>query len=255
MPRRSIPILFAILMFAVLTASATDVWVGKDWHQWSKDECSKILVESPWAHVTRRQDENQPATTHSPSGHVWNPSPLANSQSEAAPPASTGPVYDAYAVQLRSALPIREAIVRQLEIAQQYDSESADQQKAFDDAAGKILTTSYDKTILVRLYFAKNAPGLRPGQVKNLQPMLVTEGGQQIVPTQIDADPMTPYAVDLYFPRLANGAPAIKPTQKQFSFQFQTPQYIDTKGVNVMPKRVIINFDLMKMVVDGKSNY
>jgi hypothetical protein len=66
---------------------------------------------------------------------------------------------------------------------------------------------------------------------------------------------MTPYAIDLYFPRVTNGAPAIKDAQKQFSLQFQTPQYLDTKGVNVMPRRVTINFDLTKMLVDGKPNY
>jgi hypothetical protein len=245
------------VILAAVSASASDFWVAKDWHHWSKDECSRILVESPWAHVKKIPNPDQAPSTRPPlqRGNT-NPPPLANSQGQSAPaPVPVIAAEDSYAVQLRSALPIREAIVRQLEIAQQYDSKTADQQRAFDEAAGKILTTSYDKTILVRLYFMKDAPGLRPDQVKNLQPMLVTEDGQQIVPTQVDADPITPYAVDLYFPRLANGAPAIKSPQKQFTFQFQTPQYIDTKGVNVMPKRVTINFDLTKMMVEGQANY
>ena len=225
MPRDRIAKFFAtaVLVFTSAATSASDFWVAKDWHQWSKDECSKILIESPWAHVTRPQDESQPTAGHSPGQPHLNPAPLANSQGEAVPPNPTGTIYDAYAVQLRSALPIREAIVRLLEIAQQYDNKTTDQRKVFDDAAGKILTTSYDKTILVRLYFSKGALGLRPDQIKNLQPTLVTEDGQQITPTQVDSDPMTPYAVDLYFPRSTNGARAIKSTQKQFAFQFQTP--------------------------------
>ncbi len=63
---------------------------------------------------------------------------------------------------------------------------------------------------------------------------------------------MTPYAVDFYFPRLVNGGPAIKPTQKQFSFQFQAPSYVDANHATVITKLVTINFDLTKMLVDGK---
>jgi hypothetical protein len=61
----------------------------------------------------------------------------------------------------------------------------------------KILTTIYDRTILIRLYFTKDPRGRRLEQVKNLQAMILSEDGQQIVPAQVDADPMTPYAVDL----------------------------------------------------------
>jgi hypothetical protein len=214
MPRRKTSILIALLTLAALTANATDFWLTKDWHQWSKDECATILNDSPW---TRVEGD--------------------------------------YIAQLRSSLPVRGAIVRQLEIAQQYDQKTAAQQKAFDDAAGTILRANYDKTILVRLYFSKGAPAAGPQIMKNLQPMLITEDGQQITPTQTDADPMTPNAVDFYFPRLINGAPAIKPTQKQFSFQFQFPQLQAAQESFIRAQRVTINFDLTKMLVDCKPNY
>jgi hypothetical protein len=201
-------------MSVTLTANATDFWLTKDWHQWTKDECATILNDSPWTRVE-----------------------------------------GSYSAQLRSALPIREAIVRQLEIAQQYDQKTLAQQKAFDDAAGTILRANYDKTILVRLSFSKDAPAPGPQKMKNLQPTIVTEDGQQITPTQTDADPMTPYAVDFYFPRLVNGASAIKPAHKQLSFQFQPPSYVNANGVNVIPKSVTINFDLTKMLMDGKPNF
>src|ERR1019366_9852702 len=204
MPRHRVPVFLSLALLVSLTASATDFWLSKDWHQWTKDECATILNDSPW--------------TRSEQGFV---------------------------VQLRSALTIREAIVRQLEIAQAYDQKTEAQRKAFDSASGTILNTSYEKTILVRLYFSKDAPGIGPKQLKNLQPMIVTEDGQQITPTQTDADPMTPYAVDFYFPRLKDGAPAIKPTQKQFSFQFQVPQNPYAQGVNT--QRLTISFDLTKM--------
>jgi len=202
MPHRQITVLAAILALAALTASATDFWLTKDWHRWTKDECTTILNDSPWARTEQ-----------------------------------------GYFAQLRSSLPIREAIVRQLEIAQQYDQKTPSQQKAFDDAAGTILKANYDKTILIRLYFPKVVPASGPQKMKNLQPTIVTEDGQQIAPTETDADPMTSNAVDFYFPRLLNGAPAIKPAQKQFAFQFQVPPNIDATGADATPKRVTINFE------------
>ena len=214
MPRRQISFLLSILTLAALSATASDFWLSKDWHQWTKPECATILNDSPWAR--------------------------------------TGQGYFA---QLRSSLPIREAVVRQLEIVQQYDQKTAAQQKAFDDAAGTILRANYDKTILVRLTFTKDAPAPSPQIMKNLQPAIVTEDGQQITPSQTDADPMTPNAVDFYFPRLLNGAPAIKPTQKQFSFQFQAPSFVDANHATIITKLVTINFDLTKMLVEGKPNF
>jgi hypothetical protein len=210
-PRHRIFFLLAVAALVALTTNGTDLWLTKDWHQWTKDECATILNDSPWTRVE-----------------------------------------GSYTAQLRSSLPIREAIVRQLEIAQQYDQKTAAQQKAFDDAAGQILNTSYDKTILVRLTFSKDDPG--PQKMKNLQPTIITEDGQQITPTQ--TDPMFPYVVDFYFPRLtANGALAIKLTQKQFSFQFQIPQLQAAQESFIRPQRVTISFDLTKMLVDGKPNY
>lgn len=254
MSRRYITAFIAAAILAVLTVNASDFWAAKDWHQWSKDECAKILVESPWAHVWRSPLQTSGAARSAIAKKNGNPPPLVNSQTQT-PPVSAEQPEDGYAIQLRSALPIREAIVRQLEIVQEYDRKSGAQRKAFDDAAGQILNTNYANTILVRLYLSKDAPGLGPHQVESLQATLVTEDGKQISPAKVDADPMTPYAIDLYFPRVADGVPSIKAGQKQFSIHFLTPQYTDTKGVNVLPRRAVVNFDLTKMLVDGKPNY
>jgi hypothetical protein len=50
MPRRKILILVAIIAFAALTTTATaPPWQVKDWHLWTVDDCDWILQRSPWA--------------------------------------------------------------------------------------------------------------------------------------------------------------------------------------------------------------
>lgn len=53
MPHRKIPILLSILSVFALSTAATDFWISKDWHQWSKPECATLLSESPWVQTWR----------------------------------------------------------------------------------------------------------------------------------------------------------------------------------------------------------
>ena len=48
MPRRGISILAAIFLLAGLNANATQLWLTKDWIQWTPEECKQILTDSPW---------------------------------------------------------------------------------------------------------------------------------------------------------------------------------------------------------------
>jgi hypothetical protein len=230
MSRRRISIPVAILTLAALAVSASDFWVSKEWKQWSKTDCEALLLESPWA-------------------HVWRGGP---SEEESL-------VYDA---QLRSALPVRQAIVRQLQLDQKYDKMSDAQRSTFDTQAGQILNHSYDDVILVHIDFSKSKaePGLAGdfhGDVQNgekrLDALLVTEDGSQLKPARFD--PKKDFSFDLVFPRMNNGSPAIKEAQKYFSIQFQSPQHTGRNGSNIVSERVTFKFDLSKMVVNGKPSF
>src|ERR1700733_6505926 len=47
--RRYFISVLGILALAVLTARADDFWVKKDWTKWSKDDCNRMLQDSPWS--------------------------------------------------------------------------------------------------------------------------------------------------------------------------------------------------------------
>ncbi len=220
----------AVSALAVITASATDFWISKDWKQWSRSDCENLLTESPWA-------------------HAWKGGGQSGAEL-------------AYSVQLRSALPVRQAIVRQLQLDQKYDKMTEAQRTAFDSQASQILNRSYDDVILVHVDYSKS------GASNSLQGLLnsfhsdadtftasfSTEDGTRVTPARVDIGKNQ--AFDLIFPRTKDGLPVIKDRQKRFSIQFQSPQFLNSStGITIPNKRIDLQFDLSKMIVDGKLAY
>jgi hypothetical protein len=245
-PRRNIQILIAVLTLAALTASATDFWLAKDWKQWSKSESAGLLVESPWAHVWR-------------GGNDQRINPSNDSTANTRPVVGYGLVY---AVQLRSSLPIRQALVRQQQLDQKYDKMTDAQRSAFDTRAAQILDRKFDDAILVHVDFSEGGAGpnlatdLREFAQKreNLHVSLLTSDGARIAASRVDVSPREA-AFDAIFPRMVNGAPAIKEGDKGFSIQFQSPQLLIVGDVTLPAQPVEVKFDLSKMMVAGKLNY
>ena len=239
MPRHKISVSFAILTLAALAASATDFWLTKDWHQWSKGDCDNLLLESPWSHVWRyRAESSDPNIPHAMLDQLF------------------------FSVQLRSALPIREAMVRQFQLDQKYDKMNDAARKAFDAKAEPILNRSYDDRILVHVDFSQsNGSDLLQGALRgeiaagDFAPALVTDDGAQVAPIRVDMSEKNTHVFDLIFPRVKDAAPLIKDGQKQFSVQFQSPAVNYFEGFHISSRRVRVDFDLSKMILNGKLSY
>ncbi len=237
MRRRITPILLmAATLLAALSTSAADFWLSKDWKQWSKHECSVLLTESPWTHTWRAPRE----LIHSDAaagatGHMLGPEDQMM-----------------YIVQVRSSLPVRQALIRQQQLQLNYDKMSGDEQKSFDAKAAKILDRSYDDFILFHVDFS-GTPG-RGGIVmqrralaqkpESLRTSLVAEDGFKLSPSRVDPN-LQEATFDAIFPRVVNGVPVIQDGQKRFSIQFQSPSNEPVK----------VEFDLSKMLVNGKPNF
>jgi hypothetical protein len=97
----------AICLVAARPASPADKpkpWVTKDWTRWTADDCLYVLNGSPWVLQTI---ENLPSS-----------GPLSD--------------YRMSLVQLRSALPIRQALLRQIQLEKHYDGMSDREKQEFD---------------------------------------------------------------------------------------------------------------------------
>jgi len=239
MPRRYVAAFLATLIFAVLSLHASDFWISKDWKQWSRDDCERMLAESPWA-------------------HMWRGGPQIGLGGTAAGDALV------LSIQLRSAVPVRQAIVRKLQFDQKYDKLTDAQKNSFDTQAGQILNRSYDDTILVHVDFSKSSAAdrlrgdlhayVRNG-IEQLDAVLLTDDGTLLKASRFDMNPKGLNEFDLVFPRLSDGASAIKDAQKRFSIQFQSPQLLQVFGTDIPTRRVRVDFDLEKMSFGGKLSY
>src|SRR5579864_5600807 len=123
MRRRNVFAVLGILLVTVLTVQAEDFWVKKDWTKWSKDECNKMLQDSPWskhwgkgevllsAALPSQQNNNPTDAARGASGTLGG-SNLGTTGAGQEGAGGDSQLELHYYVELRSALPVREAIVR-----------------------------------------------------------------------------------------------------------------------------------------------
>src|SRR6516165_6544110 len=106
---------FLVVLVLAGASFAQGPWLKKDWKQWSKDDCKKVLEDSPWAHRWSQSTAKVANFASRTSGTQG-----VGSESEVG-------VY--YVVQFRSALPVREAVVRETLIANRYDSRDPEEKE------------------------------------------------------------------------------------------------------------------------------
>ena len=122
---------------AVMAAPAADFWSAKDWRKWSAAECNKMLHDSPWSRKWSYSEDRVKAG------------------------GSAGSVQDVivqvtYYAQLRSALPVREAVIRQMQIDRNYEKLGLAERQQFDDAADLVLNQTYADSVLVHVTYDSN---------------------------------------------------------------------------------------------------
>src|SRR5262249_5156326 len=140
--RMRVTLRFLVAVALVTASFAQGPWAKKDWKQWSKDDCKKVLEESPWAQrwsESNTKMANFATRTRGTSG--------VGSESE---------LEVHYVVQLRSALPIRKAVVRQALIASGYDGMEPPKQKDMEKQTESFLNRAYDDVIVVHVIYGSN---------------------------------------------------------------------------------------------------
>ena len=230
----------AMIAAAAIAAGARDRWSSKPWQKWSADDCKAMLQDSPWARTWSTSTEEFP-TMGQPSGGTGR---------EQEPT-----IY--YHVQLRSALPVREAVAREIEIVNKYDKMSAAQQKTIDVSVSSYLSRNYDDSIVIHLEYGSNVevyqrqlmqawqalpPGTAPADT-----YLIASNGQKVVPLRMEVARGGDTEIEFLFPRMVDGKPLISQNDKSFAFQFMSPAV----GPFVR-QRAYIEYRPQKMSFDGK---
>ncbi len=239
MRRHKIVILTTLL---ALAAHADDFW-KKPYQKWSADETAKLLEESPWA---QSKTIGQTVINTPSRGSGGNPTQaqIAGSvevQNETSPQVK-------YVLQLRSALPVREAIVRQGDLRAGYDKMSAAQQQAGDANAQKYLAGNYADRIVVYVIVTSNIHNYQnqlnrywDTTTKELlkNTVFLNHGKDRFEPTGFAA---RDNAFQFTFAR-----PADLGEEDTISIEFQAPP------IDILPQqRMFFEFKVRKMIVSGK---
>src|SRR5438105_486663 len=122
-----------VLMLVVAAAApmvlAQEFWEQKPYTKWTKAETEKMLQNSPWAQHTTlsKVTSNMAGISTGVKGVTGVGAVAQNAEAER----SENPTL-IYTAQLRSARPIRQAVVRQRQLQEGYDSMSPQQREALD---------------------------------------------------------------------------------------------------------------------------
>jgi hypothetical protein len=238
---------FLVLVAVAMAGFAQGPWAKKDWKEWSKEDCKKILEGSPWA---SRWNQSIPKVAN-----------FATRTSGTEGVGSESELNVSYVVQFRSALPVRQAVVRQTLIANKFDRlEPPEQQSMLKQTEG-FLNRSYDDVIVVHVIYGSNVTEYNrdlvafwqthyPEGTVPQEAMLHASRGQRVAPVRLISPKGGAQEFELVFPRLVDGKPLLQPGDKLISVEFSTPP-VGALGSS----RVFVEFKVDKMMLNGQLAY
>ena len=235
----------AAILLVAGSLCAQPFWQKKKYTSWSKDEAKKMLEDSPWS-----------------GSYAFNAMALEIlQQSRADSRARETQPWIRYNVQFHSALPIRQAMVRQEQIALKYDQLPPDKKQIFDQDSAKFLGATFADVVRVHVVYSSNIPDIDRDlanywQTKNPTELqsyiyLITTGGQRVPPLRFAVAKGADRSFDLIFPRrVVDGKPILDSPDGTLSLEFPHPQ------ISQIPAgRVLVEFKASKMLVDGQLAY
>jgi hypothetical protein len=212
-------VLLPVFLAAFTVLSSADLkhkpWVDKEWTKWTEWDCDNTLHYSPW---------------------VW----YDEGGGRETGPIDYDPRFDLATekwIRITSALPIRQAILRQLQLKKHYDKMDPETKKAFDFEHSRDLADGADGHI--RLFVGLSIHGELPpidspayrmrvaGALPARYAALSLSNGTLILPVEINvlgpAGRLEGSATEYVFPRLVDGKPVFSSEDSSVLFVFGEP--------------------------------
>jgi Spy/CpxP family protein refolding chaperone len=240
--RRNNAVIAAGLALAMLlagTAAQGQFWTKKAYGEWSKQDCGKMLNDSPWA---------QSRTL----GRVF----IQKMYEDAAVPGRDQTPQITYTVRLLSAPPVRQAMVRLAQLNAEYARLTPEQKADLDARHKQLVEEAFADRIVVQVVYSTTALAYRSELATRWQAQaeevlkqeinLITERGR-VPPARVFVGGGAGGEIQLIFPRTVNGRPVIEVGDKNVSVEFQHP----TVGV-LSGERIFVEFKVKNMTV-GKD--
>ena len=231
----------SFFLFGATHLLAQDFW-NEPFEKWNRNQVSRMLSDSPWSQI-------QTLST-SLSGKN------SGLQGEKE-------IFNKFTVRFFSALPVREAYVRMMQILNKYDEMAPEQRREFESRFKRALSLDVSDRVIVALEFASNDPDANR-EMKRFFETARTETIKQSVYlisqhlNRVELREYFPPSSDgtgakFVFPRMLNGQPVIAAGDKEVRFEFEIP-LIDRGGQSNRPK-LLVHFKVPKMVYKGELSY
>lgn len=235
----------AALLAAVVLAAPAQVWEKKDYTQWSASDCRQVLENSPWGQKFTLAEERREAFT---------PNPTRGAGLESS-------VRLEYIAQLRSALPIRQAVVRQLQLENKYERMSEEEKRDLDRRAAIYLGMNFDKEIVIQVILRCNVEIHQRQLVDFWLPMteksianqvyLINARGQRIAPAKYLPPTQGNPVLEFVFPRSGPGGEWIDPDDREFLLEM--PGY--NLSTRTAESRILFTFKLQNLRYQGQLSF
>ena len=216
----------ALSAAAVTTARAQkEGWQAKPYQQWTKEEVQRILTESPWAQTSAQ------------SGQIVGSSMSADK---------------VYTLRLRSALPIRHALLRLRQLNDKYDSMSAEKKAEFDEKNKPLVECpACADNYVVSLVPPAQGDARRVSLDRmKLFVRLVDDRGRERQLVHFVPHKTTGQELVFFFPKFDDkGEPLVTPATKKVVFTIDT----SVIGLDATTRR--FEFDVSKMTAGGKVEF
>ena len=230
--------LISIFLFAGVVV-AKDFWETTAFVQWSQKDCQKMLDDSPWV------KELALVSAFGGGGGA-----ATDSQAP----------YIKYKIQLRSAAPVRQAIVRQRQIEEKYDSLPDDKKQAFDQSVESFLLGPGSEFVVVQVSFSTNNRDYlrdlnrhwetQTTELLRNSVFLSVPKGEKVPLARFVPGASVSQEFQFVFPREVNGREILKPGDKAIQLEFAYP-VVGSLGDG----RGFLEFKTDKMKINNEVSY
>jgi hypothetical protein len=223
----------------------SEFWVDKPYSKWSAKDIKRLLGESPWGKTTTLRTPII-KQIHRETGQF---SGLAGEGEGVADPTVE------YAVYLRTARPVREALVRQAQLEEKYEQMEDPAKKAFDNRWGQFLAADVSDKIIFQVQYSSNTNDIdrqlmnfwqtqTAGTMRDLSAMTWPDG-QRLAPIAYWAARGAGREFQIAFPRPKDGR-----EDGAISLEFMNPN-VKVEGNS----RIYTKFQLKELKYGGKVTY
>jgi hypothetical protein len=238
-----------ILLLALVTSSAQNK--GKAWSEWSKKEAEKILTDSPWAQTQIDTDTSQMFYSPTSDPRMTGVRSNSTTDSRVGQGATNQEVSIKFHVRFFSARPIRQALVRLMEIQQKPSPEIAQRLTNFAEVQAKdsiIVTVTFesnDQRFSGPIMQAFNSAAT--GTLKN-DAYLERNDGRRMFLEEYVPPGKDGFGARFIFLRELDGQPFVNPgtTDVRFVVQFPRAKSVDPNGLKIDRR-----FKIADMVLNG----